>query len=202
MHETIQMPSAQREAAVCTLTAAFSQDMMWRAILPDVAENQRVLPMIWRGVIAYCQRYGIVSTTPVIHGVAAWTKPGHAHPTLWKTLRTGFLLPRSVMLMSKASRQRFLREMKKIDQIHRRIVPQPHWYLWALGVRPEHQGQGTGGGLLSPTVGQAKETDSPCYLETETEGTVAFYAKPGFEVAHEAEFAESGFRLWFMVRES
>lgn len=200
MHEIIPLPPAQREAAVYTLTTAFSRDVMWKAILPNEAERQRVMPALWRGVIAYCQRYGIVSTTPDIRGVAAWTKPGHAHPTLWKTLRTGFLLARSVMLMSKASRERFIREMKQIDQIHHKVMPNPHWYLWALGVAPKHQGQGIGGDLLSPTLMQAQETGIPCYLETETEDNVAFYTKRGFEVAHEAELSESGFRLWFMTR--
>jgi len=104
------------------------------------------------------------------------------------------------MLMSKVSRGRFLREMKQIDQIHCEIMPKPHWYLWALGVAPEHQGQGIGGDLLSPTLMQVQEMGFPCYLETETEGNVAFYTKRGFEVAHEEEFSESGFRLWFMVR--
>ena len=104
------------------------------------------------------------------------------------------------MLMSKPSRERFLREMKQIDQLHRRIMPKPHWYLWALGVAPEHQGQGIGGDLLSPTLVQAQEMGLPCYLETETEDNVAFYTKRGFEVAYEAELSESGFRLWFMTR--
>ena len=200
MNKTIPLLPAQRDKAVGTLTAAFSQDVMWKAILPDTGERDRVMPMMWRGVIAYCQCYGIVSTTPDIHGVAAWTKPGHAYPTLWKQLRTGFLLPKAVMLMSKPSRERFLREMKQIDQLHRRIMPKPHWYLWALGVAPEHQGQGIGGDLLSPTLVQAQEMGLPCYLETETEDNVAFYTKRGFEVAHEEELSESGFRLWFMTR--
>jgi len=200
MHEITSLLPAQREQAVRTLTAAFSDDVMWRAILPDDVERQRVMPMMWRGVIAYCQQYGIVSTTPDVRGIAAWTKPGHAHPTLWKQLRAGFLLPRSVMLMSKASRERFIREMKQIDQIHRRVMPKTHWYLWALGVAPDHQGQGIGGDLLMPACAQAQEMGFPCYLETETEDNASFYAKRGFEVVCEEEFSESSFRLWFMVR--
>jgi ribosomal protein S18 acetylase RimI-like enzyme len=198
MNEIIPLLPAQRESSVSTLTAAFSDDVMWRAILPDESERQRVMPMMWRGVIAYCQQYGIVSTTPDMQGIAAWTKPRHAHPTLWKQLRTGFLLPRSVMLMSKPSRERFLGVMKQIEALHRQLMPRPHWYLWALGVDPAHQRQGMGGDLLQPGVARAQADGAPCYLETETEGNVTFYRKQGFDVLHEAEIVEGGFRLWFM----
>jgi ribosomal protein S18 acetylase RimI-like enzyme len=202
MNEIISLPSARREDAVRTLTSAFTQDVMWKGLLPDDDERDRIMPAVWRGVIAYCQRYGIVTTTPDVQGIAAWTKPGHSSPTLWKLLRTGFLLPRAIMQMSKVSRERFLREMKRIDQIHSQVICQPHWYLWGLGVGPEHQGTGIGGDLLTSMFEQAQKTGLPCYLETETESNVAFYTKRGFEVADEAEFTESGFQLWFMVRTS
>lgn len=198
MQDIIPLKTSQIDQSVRVITAAFDDDVMWKAILPDDKERNRVMPMMWRGVIAYCQRYGIVSTTPDIRGVAAWTKPGHAHPMLWKQLRTGFLLTRSVMLMSKSSRERFLATMKQVDVLHRHLMPKPHWYLWALGVDPTFQGQGIGRSLLVPTLARAQDTGFPCYLETQTEGNVAFYRKQGFELLHEAEFPEVGLQLWFM----
>ena len=198
MHEITTLQREQVDPSVHVLTAVFADDVMWKAILPDVDERSRVMPVLWRGVVGYCQRYGTVNTTPGVHGIAAWAKPGHAHLTLWKQIRTGFLLPRSVMLMSKESRTRFLRIMKKIEALHRQLMPKPHWYLWALGVDPTHQGQGVGGSLLEPTLAQAQESGNPCYLETQTEGNVAFYRKQGFVLFHEAEFPEVGLQLWFM----
>ena len=198
MHEITVLQKPQVDPSVRVLTVTFADDVMWKAILPDIAERNRVMPTLWRGVVAYCQRYGSVSTTPDVRGIAAWTKPGHAHPTLWKQIRTGFLLPRSVMLMSKESRDRFIRIMKQIDVLHRQLMPQPHWYLWALGVDPAHQGRGIGGSLLAPTLARAREAGFPCYLETQTESNVAFYRKQGFELLHEAEFPEVSLQLWFM----
>lgn len=198
MHEILPLTQEQGESSVGVLTSAFVNDVMWKAILPDDDERDRIMPVMWRGVIAYCQRYGFVNTTPDIKGIAAWTKPGHAYPTLWKQLRTGFLLSRSVMLMSKPSRERFLGVMKQIEALHRQLMPQPHGYLWALGVDPAHQGQGIGRSLLEPGMAWAQEEGIPCYLETETEGNVTFYRKQGFDVLHEAEFTEARFRLWFM----
>ena len=198
MYEITKLQRPQIDQAVRVLTAAFDDDVMWEAILPDAEERNRVMPVLWRGVVAYCQRYGIVSVTPDVKGVAAWAKPGHAHPTLWKQIRAGFLLPRSVLLMSKISRERFLRVMKQIDGLHRQLMPQSHWYLWALGVDPASQSQGIGRSLLVSVLAQAAEDRFPCYLETQTESNVAFYLKQGFELLHEAEFLEVGLQLWFM----
>ncbi|MFC2082864.1 GNAT family N-acetyltransferase [Candidatus Bipolaricaulota bacterium] len=200
MEPSIRLKKPQLDQSALVLADAFADDVMWKGMLPDDDERQRVMPVLWRGVIAYCLRYGIVSTTPDVTGIAAWAKPGHAHPTMWKHLRTGFGLVRSVMLMSKESRDRFIRVMKQIEDSHRELMPQPHWYLWALGVAPEHQRMGIGRSLLAPTLAAAQETGVPCYLETETEGNVAFYSKQGFVVMRESKFPEAGFRLWFLQR--
>ena len=198
MHEITTLQRPQVDSSARVLTATFADDVMWKAILPDAEERGRVMPALWRGVVAYCQQYGIVSTTPNVRGIAAWAKPGHAHPTLWKHIRTGFLLSRSVLLMSKESRARFIHIMKQIDGLHRQLMPKPHWYLWALGVDPAYQGQGIGRSLLEPTLAQAREAGSACYLETQTESNVGFYRKQGFELLHEAEFPEASLQLWFM----
>jgi len=200
MPEITLLQKSQVDQSVRVLTDIFADDVMWQGILPDAAERNRVMPMLWRGVVAYCLRYGIVSTTPDVQGIAAWARPGHAHPTLWKQIRTGFLLSRSVMLMSKESRDRFLRIMKQIDVLHRQVMPQPHWYLWALGVDPAYQGRGIGGSLLEPVFARARDAGFACYLETQTESNVGFYRKQGFDLLHEAEFPEANLQLWFMHR--
>lgn len=200
MHEILPLKKEQIDLSVRVLTSVFADDVMWEAILPDAEERNRAMPMMWRGVISYCQRYGIVSTTSDIQGVAAWTKPGHSYLTLWKHLRTRFLLARSVTLMSKPSRARFIGVMKQIEALHRQLMPQPHWYLWALGVDPSYQGQGIGGSLLEPVIAQAQEDGISCYLETQTEDNAMFYHKRRFELLHVAEFPETGFKLWLMCK--
>lgn len=199
MHEITELGRSQIDQSVEVLTAAFADDVMWKALLPDSAERTRVMPALWRGVVAYCRRYGIIYTTPSVTGIAAWSRPGHAHPTLWKLMRTGFLLARPVMLMTKESRQRFI-QMKQIENLHRQLMPLPHWYLWALGVDPTHQGKGIGKSLLAPVLDQARKAGFPCYLETQTEANVVFYRNQGYELLHEAEFPEVELRLWFMHR--
>jgi len=41
----------------------------------------------------------------------------------------------------------------------------------------------------------------PCYLETETERNVAFYAKLGFEVLNRLDFPGTPVHLWTMRRD-
>ncbi len=87
--------------------------------------------------------------------------------------------------------------------MHRQLVDGPHWYLWALGVAPERQGQGIGGALLAPILARADAEGLPCYLETQTEANVAFYARRGFEVlaADELPGQPVSVPMWYMARE-
>lgn len=54
-----------------------------------------------------------------------------------------------------------------LEKIHRRSVPEPHWYLWWLGVDPAHQGQSIGRALIQPVLERAEAESLPCYLETD-----------------------------------
>ncbi len=200
MSDIVRLERADWPRAVETLAQAFDADPLWSVILPDRSEYERAMPVLWKGVLAYCQRYGQNFTTPDLEGVACWARPGMARATLWRMIRTGFSLARSVMVLSPPSRKRFLDTIKAIDKIHTRLMPEPHWYLWALGVCPDVQGRGIGGRLLGPILVESDAGGVPCYLETETERAVTFYQRYGFEVVHEERELAAGCPLWFMVR--
>jgi ribosomal protein S18 acetylase RimI-like enzyme len=72
----------------------------------------------------------------------------------------------------------------------------PHWYLAALGVRPERQRRG-----LGSTVLQARLADcGRAALDTSTEAAAQFYLRHGFRVVHEADVPGGGPHVWFMER--
>jgi hypothetical protein len=50
-------------------------------------------------------------------------------------------------------------------------------------------------------LGRLDETGVPGYLETSTEGNVAWYRHHGFEVQHEIRPAAAGPPVWTMWRE-
>jgi GNAT superfamily N-acetyltransferase len=136
-----------------------------------------------------------------LEGAACWLSPGNTEITLWRIVRTGLGLQRAVARFNPQARQGFLAALAYMDEIHKREVPGPHWYLWALGVEPTCQGQGIGGWLIQPVLTRADQEGVPCYLETETESNVTFYQKRGLQVVSDGLAPGQTLRIWAMLRE-
>jgi ribosomal protein S18 acetylase RimI-like enzyme len=196
----ITLENVQRRRAVDAMTRAFAEDPMWSCILPDRARRLERLPAMWDALIGFARVYGVALTTPEGKGAACWISPGRTSVTLWQLLRTGMALPRSMMALPKDARGRFFRMMRFIEDGHKELMNGPHWYLWALGVAPEAQGQGIGRALLRPVLERADAGGHPCYLETQSEANVAFYRGSGFEVEAQRSEPVGDLPIWFMVR--
>jgi ribosomal protein S18 acetylase RimI-like enzyme len=84
--------------------------------------------------------------------------------------------------------------------LHRIHAPGPHWYLWVIGVAPEHQGRGVAGSLMQPIFSRADADRLPCYLETHKEAHVRIYERYGFGVAAEGSAADYPGKIWAMTR--
>jgi len=196
----VQLTRDLRARAVDSLTGAFLDDPMWQCILPDREARGTVLRPMWNALVGYARVYGEVLSTSESQGAACWVRPGKARPTAWSMLRTGFALPRAMMQLPKESRERFFRMMHDIDKAHSELMPDPHWYLWVLGVAPEAQGQGIGRALLVPILERAAADGVPCYLETQTDRNVAFYKKCGFEVLDERAEPVCDLPIWYLAR--
>ncbi len=76
-----------------------------------------------------------------------------------------------------------------------------HYYVYAIGVRPEFQGQGLGGRLMQPILGLADAEGVPVYLESANERNLSFYLRLGFRIVRETRVPLRGPRLWLMLRE-
>lgn len=84
----------------------------------------------------------------------------------------------------------------------RAVIPMDAWYLSILGVAPHRQGQGLGRALLEPTLRQADQSGSRCFLETFSRAALRFYRRFGFsEVAEHLEPMTNA-RYWIMLREA
>lgn len=200
-HQPIKLTTSRTDQAAETLAMAFQDDLIFTRILPNDVIRLRSFTALFKAIITYSLRYGEVYTTATTQGVACWLPPGNTDVTLWRSLRTGLALQRAAVKFPAEARRQFLKMMARIDATHKRIMTQAHWYLWVLGVHPEHQEHGIGRTLLQPVLAQADAHGLPCYLETQTESNVAFYQKSGFQVIRTEEIAGQGVPLWMMVRE-
>jgi len=77
----------------------------------------------------------------------------------------------------------------------------PHYYLFAIGVTPEHKGLGIGTTLISHMLKRCDAEGMPAYLENSKEENLPFYEGHGFKVQKQIRFAASAPPLWLMWRE-
>lgn len=78
----------------------------------------------------------------------------------------------------------------------------PHYYLFAIGTRPAHQGKGVGGALMNAGLERADAEHMSAYLESSKESNVAFYQRFGFEVMEVISPTGGCPPLWAMWREA
>jgi ribosomal protein S18 acetylase RimI-like enzyme len=200
--QTVPVPRDRVAEAGNVLARAFQEDPLYANILTDPEERRLRMPAMFIALVKYSRLYGECTTTPDLDGVACWLRPGKTNVTLWRILRAGFGLQTSVASFSPDARRRFLSVMGYADSEHKRLMPRPHWYLWALGVEPARQRQGVGGALLGPVLERADEDPTPCYLETQTAAAVRFYERRGFTVLESGDVPGHGVPFWTMVREA
>jgi hypothetical protein len=88
------LTSSQVKEASALLCRAFYQDPLVQYMLPDEGRRARVLPSFYRIVL----RYGAVSITAEVEGVACWLKPGKTTVSTWRLLRVAPAVPFSFRL--------------------------------------------------------------------------------------------------------
>ncbi len=89
-----------------------------------------------------------------------------------------------------------------VDDLHRKLVPYPHWYLQIIGVDPAYQGQGFSSQLVRPMLERIDREHLPCFLETNIEKNVAIYQRFGFGVVSEDEIPGTELMSFAMLRKA
>jgi GNAT superfamily N-acetyltransferase len=165
------------------LACAFRDEM--KDIFPDPVERRRKEPIANE---FYLRRDSVGShafvTSPKLEGIAIWRRSDQKrYGAWWRMLVSGaiWLVPRlglrSLLKMHAGDHM--------MEQKHRRLMPQKHWYLAVLAVDPPHQGQGHGSRLVREMMALIDEEGLPCYVETEGQKNIAMYRRYGFEPVDE-----------------
>lgn len=190
------LPENAARAAVA-LAEAFADDPAYALMFADARTRVRAFQALWPALIRYSLRWGQAYEAHGGDALSLWLPPGDTKTTAWRGLRAG--LWKAVLTVDAGTRRYFTDTIDHLDSLHARLVPEKHWYLWVLGVRPELQGRGVGTALLEPTLERAQAAGLPVYLEAITEENVAYYEHRGFEVVAAGTIPGRDFPYWCMV---
>jgi GNAT superfamily N-acetyltransferase len=195
----VDLPRAEIAHIALVFGRAFHDNPMTRFCVPD--ENARPGKLSWFFEVALrCGvEYGTVHTTSIGEGAALWLPPGGWELRLGQLLRRGFLP--APFRLGLGPLRRLFGCLNHLDGIHRRLMSDPHWFLFLMGVDPPRQGQGVGGRIIAPALQRADEDGLPCYLETDKRRNLDFYGKHGFDVVYEGDIPRGGPHFWAMRRD-
>ena len=197
----VRLESGQVEDAGKMLGRAFFDNPMSLFLLPDAGARSRPLTWMFDRTARYGHLFGEVYTTAdVVDGAAIWLPPDSPPMTRENIAAAGMMeMPQQ---MGAEPFERLMRMKSHFDELRQRDAPEPHWYLWTLGVDPPRQGKGVGSALLQPVLSRADREGLPCYLEADKAKNVPFYQRHGFEVVEESDLPGGGMHYWTMKRPS
>ena len=186
---------AHEEPALArTLAAAFAEDPVLGWLLRHVRAREERLRRFFTIELRHMGfARGTVWTSDGLPGAAICMPPG-----AWQ------LPPRVALAQGPAFGRAFGRRLPIATALQAamelRHERSPHWYVLAVGVRPEHQGQGIGSALLSPTLARCDREGLPAYLEASSERSAVLYERLGFEHVDDLRLAGSP-PIWRMLRQ-
>jgi ribosomal protein S18 acetylase RimI-like enzyme len=201
--EVRQLEPAEIGAAGELLTRAFWDSPLVRVLAPDPGRRTEICRWFFEAHARYGLLHGDAWTAAdqdgALLGAGLWWAPEHVEPDDERSSQSG--LADGPLVVGPAGWARLQELSSAFASLHRRVVPEPHWYLTVLGVDPDCQGRGIGGAILQPVLDYLDEERLPAFLETGLERNLAFYRRHGFEVGAEASLPSVGMTVWAMRRD-
>ena len=194
----VRLESSGYSRAQSALGRAFFNYNLMRYAAADDARRAPAVNLLYNAMLWDAFRWGEVYVPAGGFAAAAWLPPPYAYPTFLRQVRSGMIkLP---LRFGLGGFTKLLAYDGIAHKLHHRHAPMPHWYLLAIGVEPEHQGQGVAGAIMRPILERADDQHVPCYLETHEEKNVRIYQRHGFEIAERAEVPGHPIPVWAMLR--
>jgi hypothetical protein len=190
----ISTDAVHRDLPATVLSRALHNEPNLVFMLPDEDTRRTTLPRFFRSAIHTCERYGEICTAGT--GAALWIRPEH-NLTIQQLVLCGMVaIPFHV---ERKTLRRYLKLATRLGTLRKRLVPEPHWYLMALGWEPASPAKAIGKILMEPVLSVAQRTGTPCYLETFNSGRLGFYEDYGFRIVGAGQVSESGPPFWAMT---
>jgi len=200
-NKLLRLTRKDRDAGAAVLGRAFTEYELLQYYFPDETERQAVAVTFGFIALSVCLKYGeVYASSAKMEGVSAWLPPGKAPFGGWQIIRS---VPPSVLFrFGRQGASRMQAYGRYVDNVHRKLVPYPHWYLQIIGVDPAYQGQGFSSQLVRPMLERIDREYLPCFLETNIEKNVAIYQRFGFGVVSEDEILGTELMSFAMLRKA
>jgi GNAT superfamily N-acetyltransferase len=180
------------------LARAFAADPFFAYLAGDAPERGQRMRDGWRAILRHASDgLSATWTTDDLAGAAIWIPPGRSASGGLDQVR---MLPALGRLAGWGRLRRVSAALETLERRRHGLAPLPHWYLSALGVEPERQGEGLGSALLGPVLTVADTSEVPCYLETAVGRSVLLYERHGFDVVEELILPNTDVHGWLMLR--
>ena len=186
--------TADAPAVASALAAAFTDDPVFRWMLPDDATRPAATTTFFDLVVEILAPHDDAwTTTAGVAGAALWVPAGRAPMSDDRAEQ----FAAEVVELCAPHGDRVLELIGLMDEQH---PHEPHEYLWFLGVIPTAQRRGLGSALMAPVLERADRTDRPAYLEATSARSKALYERHGFRAG--TGFAVAGGpSMWPMWRD-
>ena len=180
---------------------AFQDDPLMIFAYPDEEERKQKAQYGFYALYNYGIKHGLAyATSENLEGITLWLPPDKVFHSTWTMMRHGgFYTMRKVGLKLKVIKKTMM-VFNYQEERHKVLVPHDHWYFQQISVKPEEQGKGYGGLLISTMLKTIESERLPVYVDTNTEKAMSIYQKSGFEILEHAIIPETDISLWCMLK--
>ncbi len=198
-HEGVRLATVGDVADLASLLArAFADDPYFGYLVASGANRTKRMQAGWTAILRYASaRLTATYTTHDRAGAAIWQPPHFAAPSRVEGLRLALATAR----MRGWRRTRAISDaVREIDSRRRFHVPDPHYYLEALGVDVGRQRKGIGSALVRPVLDRCDANGLAASLETANPRSLPLYERIGFRTVEKMTVRGAGLECWLMVR--
>ena len=197
-----------RDIAVATevLAQAFHDDPLWIYLEPNSKKRKKIIPTFFKLFVnlqlSSDHLFGIGNP---IEGVASWSPPSPRRISAWEILKAAWRIINSGIfdLIFSPILSKFMKSWRiftRIEKMHKKYAPQPHYYLEMIGVLPFSHGNGLASKLINYILEQADAKSISAYLETMNPKNVGLYEHFGFECREHWNVPGTKLSVWALYR--
>ena len=182
-----------------TLASAFEDFPLYTFLLPEKFKRKEKVMVLFETYVRYGLRFGRVYATSLsFEGIAIWLNFEEMKTSLISYFRCGMF--KCIRKLGLKDCLRLLKIVDYLEELHEKNLPEPHWYLFNLGVLPDHQGKGYGTVLIEEMLKLTEKDNWPYYLETSTEENAAYFQKFGFKIVEVGIIPKSNVKNLCMIK--